>query len=321
MNLDDIEAFIAVVGSKSISQAAATLSLTQSAISKRIQNLEKDLGVVLLDRSVKPPVPTVIGLGVHEQCLNILREVDKLRLNLSARSNLTGGLRLGMTQAVCDVILTDTVHLQRERWPELSIRATTGWANQLIERLSEGQIDAAIALMPTRKIFPLHVTAISLAQVDMAVVGPLGLGTGRAQRLSTLHKAGWILNPDGCGFRAELQRAHAALNLPFRVNLDTFARETQLEMVAVGLGLGLVPIPLLEISPHRDKLEIIAVSDFSLRAELWLCHTPTLGALDAPISAFAARAAMLFKGQVPRRHYQQSTLFPRPPTYEIDSRK
>ncbi|AYD04995.1 LysR family transcriptional regulator [Agrobacterium rhizogenes] len=296
MNLDDIEAFIAVVGARSLSQAAAILSLTQSAISKRIQNLEKDLGVTLLDRSVKPPVPTTVGLGVHEQCLNILKEVDKLRLTLSARSNLTGGARLGLTQAVCDVILADIVHLQRERWPELSIRATTGWANQIVEKLVDGQIDAAIVLMPTRKIFPHKVTAVSLAQVEMAIVGPLGSGGDRAQRLGTLHKSGWILNPDGCGFRAELQRAHAALNLPFKVNLDTFARETQLEMVAAGLGLGLVPVPLLEMSPHRTKLEIITVSDFSLRAELWLCHAPTLGALEPPISAFGARAATLFQG-------------------------
>lgn len=296
MNLDDMEAFIAVIGAKSLSQAAVTLSLTQSAISKRIQNLEKNLGVLLLDRSVKPPVPTAVGLAVHEQCLTILREVDRLRLTLSARSHLTGGVRLGLTQAVCDVILADIVTLQRNRWPELSIRATTGWANQLIDRLVDGQIDAAIALMPARKIFPSTVAATSLAQVEMVVVGPLGSDGGRAQRLTSLHKSGWILNPDGCGFRAELQRAHAALNLPFKVNLDTFARETQLEMVGAGLGLGLVPVPLLEMSPHRTKLEVIRVSDFSLRAELWLCCTPTLGALEPPVSAFGARAATLFQG-------------------------
>ncbi|BCP51506.1 LysR family transcriptional regulator [Kaistia sp. 32K] len=290
-----MEAFIAVVSNQSISQAAASLSLTQSAISKRIQSLERDLGVVLLDRTVKPPVPTAIGLDVYESSLKIGLEVEALRRTVAGRSSVTGGLRLGMTQAVCDVLLQDILQISHSHWPELSIQVTTGWANFIVDRLSDGQLDAGIVLMPSQKIFPANVVATSLAEVPMVVVASRNFAQKRSYRLSALHQPGWILNPDGCGFRAELQSAFAKRNLPFKVNLDTYARETQLEMVAAGMGLGLVPLPLLEASPHRANLVAIPVSDFSLRADLWLCHAAAPGDLAAPIQAFGARASAIFR--------------------------
>ena len=54
MKLDEIEAFVAVVRSQSLSQAADSLALTQPAVTRRIQNFEEALGVELLDRNTKP---------------------------------------------------------------------------------------------------------------------------------------------------------------------------------------------------------------------------------------------------------------------------
>lgn len=294
MNLDDMEAFIAVVRNQSITHAAAVLSLSQPAISKRIRNLEKGLDVQLLDRQRKPPTPTAIGLQVYEHCLEIWREIDRLRQFVAGASPLAGGLRLGMTQAVCDMALSGILQLQRRHWPELAVSTTTGWANFIVERLAEGHLDAGIVLMPAGKVFPRNVVSLPLASVPMAVVARRGLGQKRSHRLAGLHHHGWILNPDGCGFRAALHRALAARNLSLKVNLDTFARETQLEMIAEGLGLGLLPVPLLEASPHRDRVETLDVSDFSLLAELWLCHPPAPGRLEAPIKAIGVDVAARF---------------------------
>jgi DNA-binding transcriptional LysR family regulator len=55
MKIDDIEAFVTVVRCQSISAAAQVLELTQPAVTRRIQNFEEALGVVLLDRNTKPP--------------------------------------------------------------------------------------------------------------------------------------------------------------------------------------------------------------------------------------------------------------------------
>src|SRR5450756_866554 len=78
MKTDDLRAFDAVVRYGSISEAARSMDLTQSAITRRIQNLEEALGAQLLDRSTKPPHPSLLGLRVYQQTKTVLREIDAL---------------------------------------------------------------------------------------------------------------------------------------------------------------------------------------------------------------------------------------------------
>jgi len=61
MNTRDIEAFLAVVDTGSIVGAAQRLNLTQPGVTRRVQNLEQNLGIDLLDRQSKPLKPTAAG--------------------------------------------------------------------------------------------------------------------------------------------------------------------------------------------------------------------------------------------------------------------
>ena len=79
MKTDDIEAFVAVLRSGSLNAAALSLGLTQPAITRRLQSLEQDLRVELLDRHTKPLKPTRLGQEVYGHCRAILREMDALR--------------------------------------------------------------------------------------------------------------------------------------------------------------------------------------------------------------------------------------------------
>nr|WP_234889258.1 LysR family transcriptional regulator [Agrobacterium vitis] len=295
VKFDDIEAFISVVRRQSLSHAAQSMALTQSAISRRIQNFEEDLGLIVLDRNSKPPRPTPMGLRVYDQCLKIAREMEKLRALVSGSTPLTGGLRLGMTQAICDLSLHDVLRLQKKNWPVLDVQVITGWANYVVDHVKNGTIDAGVVLMPARKSFSSDVVVTPLAHCEMAVVAAKGFGQQRSYRLADVYQHGWILNPDGCGFRAELGQSLAAGGLPLKINLDTFARETQLEMVAEGYGLGLVPKPLLARSIHRERIEILPISDFSPSADLWLVCAPELGGFTEPVQSFAEIAASIFR--------------------------
>ncbi|MBL0952050.1 MAG: LysR family transcriptional regulator, partial [Pseudomonas sp.] len=96
MKIDDIDAFVAVIRLQSLNQAAESLQLTQSAITRRLQNFEEALGVELLDRNTKPLKPTPIGLRVYEQCRSVQREIDALRDLVASDAMPSGSLRLGV---------------------------------------------------------------------------------------------------------------------------------------------------------------------------------------------------------------------------------
>lgn len=292
MKIEDIEAFVAVVHAQSISAAAALLQLTQPSITRRVQNLEEGLGVELLDRHTKPPRPNAMGREVYGQCRAVLREVDALRELAAHDTRASGGLRLGVTQGLGDLLLPGGLALLRAQWPALTLQISTGWGSQLLQRIDQGELDAACALLPATHPLPREVQGDKLGSMRLVVVGARGALAKARPKLADCAPLGWVLNPDGCGFRAGLQRELAGRGLKLVLRLETFGRELQLQMVAEGLGLGLVPERFVDSSVHGQQLEVIAVADFKPTVDLWLLKGRQLGKLGEPVQAFGQHAAV-----------------------------
>ncbi len=98
--------------------------------------------------------------------------------------------------------------------------------------------------------------------------------------IADLAEQQWILNPQGCGYRAALQRAMDGVGKQVRLGIDMHGTETQLRLVSVGLGLGLAPTRLLANSHFLKDLCPVQVADFALKLDLWLLRAPALGNLS-----------------------------------------
>lgn len=291
MKLDDIDAFVAVIRSQSLGQAAESLQLTQSAITRRIQSLEVSLGVELLDRQTKPLKPTPTGLRVYEQCLQILREVEALRALVASDTPPSGVLRLGVPQSIGETVLMDALHRLNAEYGELQVQIGSGWGAYLLNRLDNAELDAVAVLFPANKTFPDNLVAEPLGRVPLCVVAARDGAIGQPKRLADCYQHGWVLNPDGCGFRAGLQRALADQGLTLQINLETFGSELQLGIVAEGRGLGLVPAPVLGRSQYRAALQVLDLEDFRPDSELWLVYPRFIGKLLQPVRLFGAAVA------------------------------
>lgn len=287
MKIDDIEAFVAMVRCQSISQAARELGLTQPSITRRLQNLEENLGAQLLDRQTKPPKPTDLGWRVHTQCLEILRQVDALHEISATDLTPSGSIRLGLTQGIGEVAALAACQQLRTTWPQLKPLIATGSGGSiLMERVERDELDAAILFLPQGAQVPRNLEGTQLAQSQLVIVGRQGEWPAKRYDLTVCNARGWILNPDGCGFRAGLKRALAAKNLPLLVNLDSYGRDLQLQCVAEGLGLGLIPLKLLQASPWQSQVQTVPVSEFKPLINLWLITGKPLGMLAQPVQQF-----------------------------------
>jgi DNA-binding transcriptional LysR family regulator len=295
MKIDDIEAYVAVIRAQSLQQAAQTLGLTQPAITRRLQNFEEALGVELLDRNTRPLKATAMGRVVYEQCRVIQREIDVLRERVANDTPPVGALRLGVAQTIADIALPDALREFRAAYPDLQASASSGWGSQLLQRVEAGELDAAAILLPANKAFAETLAARSLGRVKLAVVAPKGPLKKRVHTLAECQSIGWVLNPDGCGFREGLQRALSGLGLALKLNLETLGTELQLQLVADGNGLGLVPLPLLQASRHEAELDVLTLSDFKPLIDIWLVHPRVLGKLQQPVERFGAAVERQFK--------------------------
>ena len=294
MKIDDISAFVAVVRNQSVSAAAEALGLTQSAITRRVQSLECALGVDLLDRSVKPPKPSGMGRQVFEQCCKVLQEVEQLRHLVQADHAPTGVFRIGVIQTIGDVVLLDTLQRLDQSFTGLHTEVSSGWGAQLVERVANAEIDAAVALFPATKVLPEGLRGRRLGNIELVVVAKQGTMNKRAYKLREIFTLGWVLNPDGCGFRAGLARALAEQGLSFKINLEIFGTDLQLGLAANGLGLSLMPRPIFERSCHRAQLEIVNVSDFKPLLDIWLVQSLQPGPVQHAIDFFAEAVQSAF---------------------------
>jgi DNA-binding transcriptional LysR family regulator len=97
LNIADIEAFAVVAEMRSIAKASAGLHLSQPAITRRLQNLENQLGVRLFDRDSRPMVLTPEGQEAYKHAKNVLASASELQTAVIPGKKLTGGFRLGFS--------------------------------------------------------------------------------------------------------------------------------------------------------------------------------------------------------------------------------
>ncbi|WP_278652134.1 LysR family transcriptional regulator [Pandoraea pnomenusa] len=285
MNTHDLQAFVAVVESESMVKASEKLFLTQPGLTRRVQNLERTLGMELLDRQSKPLKPTAVGNEVYGLARSVLRAVDDLMAVASHEREPTGEFRIGVPPFLSELALAQPIDRLREAFPRLTLRVTAGWSPGLLQSLERAKVDAAVVLMPEHAPLPEGLQASCLAQKPTVVVAPSTLSLPAPPiTLAALSRYPWVLNQDGCGMRSALSRAVSAAGLPFNVAVEAFGSELQLSLVARGMGVGLVAPESLARSPHLDALQIVDVVDFQSRLNVWLVHGALPKRLMRPIA-------------------------------------
>ena len=286
MRIDDIDALLAVVQFSSLSQAADHLGITQSAITRRLQSLEQSLGTRLLDRQTKPLRLTTVGQRVYQQCLTMKREARRLYALANEEGEARGPLRLGLPQSLSELCLSRTLAGLSAHSAEADVTVSCGWGGQLLSRLENLDLDAMLAIGPANLTIPDTLRATRLRPLAVGVIVRQGVFS-EGMTLSEVARLGWVVNPEGCGLRAGVIRYLEQQGSPFKVNVESAGIHLQLQLVANGAGVGIVPLAVLENSPLRESLQVIASEEYCPENYLWLLSAPDQGNLAPAIREFA----------------------------------
>src|ERR1700756_4604975 len=98
MNLFDLEAFASVIETGSVVAAGARPHLSQSAVTRRIQNVENELNIPLLHRDARPLQPTKAGLETYEHARRVLSSMNDLKSAFAEGAELSGEFRFRFTR-------------------------------------------------------------------------------------------------------------------------------------------------------------------------------------------------------------------------------
>jgi DNA-binding transcriptional LysR family regulator len=283
MNLIDLEAFVSVVDRGSIVAAAAHLHLTQSAVTRRIQNLEDALGSPLLDRQTRPLQPTRAGRETYEFAKPVLSSVNDLKTGIMHGGEPSGDFRFGMSRSLGDLAIGLPIRCLRADLPKVRIQAFVQWSSVLLERLATRALDCAVVLLPEGSIPPFSLMSECIGSVPFTVVAAKSTRLSQPATLEELASNAWVLNPHGCSARQMLESAFRQRGLPFVSAVEAEGFELQLSLISDGVGLGLVMPQVIESSALRKHIKPVTVKGLSPRHNVWILHSKHIGRLASAV--------------------------------------
>ena len=272
-----LKLFRDIAQTRSFSRAAATNGLSQSAVSQQVQELEKALGVTLLDRSRRPLLVTPAGQLYADFCRDVLRRRVELEEALKVLKHETSGpVRVA---SIYSVGLSEMVELERQfgaRQPEAHLQVEYLQPAKVYAAVLGDQADLGLVSYPhpTReiKVIPWRQEEMVLAT---APDHPL------AKKAASIHAPIPIADLNGVdfvGFDAEL---------PIRGAVDRFLKEKGVEVnvsvhfdniemikeaVAHRVGVSIMPHRVMREDIRQKRLAAIRLAGASLYRPLGIIH-------------------------------------------------
>ncbi|MFF3934801.1 LysR family transcriptional regulator [Streptomyces phaeofaciens] len=244
MELTVWRTFVTVCRLGSLSAAATELNHTQSAVSRQIAGLERQLGVPLMERHARGVRPTPAGEVFRRHALATLNEAD--RAVRAVRDAHDGAfdrpLAVGATPSLAAGIVPEAIRGLLERAGSVRWSLLPGLSARLHHRVVAGDLDIAVVTdAPPGLPHDPRVERRFLGVDDMVVLLPVGhpqAGRGPVH-IQTLADETWVEDNDGS---AALLRQHAArAGVNARIDLTAADLPGKLALVATGHAIALIP--------------------------------------------------------------------------------
>ncbi|MEV7503262.1 LysR family transcriptional regulator [Streptomyces sp. NPDC093018] len=293
MDLTVWRTFVTVCRLGSLSAAAAELHHTQSALSRQIAGLERQLGVPLLERHPRGARPTPAGEVFRHHALATLTEADRaLRAVRAAREgSYDRPLAVGATPSLAAGVVPEAVRALLKQAGPLRWSLLPGSSGRLHQRVATGDLDLAVVTdAPPGLPHDPRTKRRFLGLDDMVVALPTDhprAGRGPVSVQSFVDET-WAEDNDGS---AALLRQHAArAGINVRIDLTAADLPGKLALVATGHAIALIPGVLTRAL--RPDITTVRLVDPPTRGIYTLTprrdpHPSTPALLDALASAFA----------------------------------
>jgi len=252
MDISNYTSFIAVAEHGTFSKAADALFITQPAISKRIAQLEEQLGSQLFDRIGKRIKLNAAGMAllpIAERILQDVKESQRVIENLSG--NVSGHLSLVTSHHIGLRRLPDVLKKYTEDYPQVRLDLAFMDSENACQKIEKGDYELGVVTLPLVPSKRLKVTPLWSDPLTIAVAldHPLVKIAGdKTITLNQLAKHSAILPAVGTYTRSVIEdpiiKKHGALD----VILETNYLETIRMMVSIGLGWSALPRAMLDDS-------------------------------------------------------------------------
>ncbi len=262
MNLHQLEIFRVVAQTRSYSRAAATLFLSQPAVSMQVRTLERSLGLTLLERRGRSLRLTEAGrelLAYSERIFALLDETKMVLDELRGARRGTVNVAASTTAGIYVVpALLGSFH-RRHPGVNLTLDVLNRYA--VHERVRNDEADLAIMGL-IEDVHDLEVAEF-LPNELVVTASPRHPLAGRARiPLEELGRETFLLREAGSGTRTDVERIFAQHGVPLRLGMELRSSGAIKQAVAAELGITVIPLAALELELATGRLVILDVVGF-----------------------------------------------------------
>jgi len=275
MDLRQLKYFVAIAEQENFSRAAQQLYVAQSALSRRMRDLESELGVRLFDRHLRGAALTPDGHDLLERARSLLRGFDQLRSDLgTAKGRRAGPVGVGMTPNFAAVVGAAFALKVRQAFPEARLRIVEAYSPELRQMITGGAIDMAV--LSGNNPVPVHTLAVEpLFEDRLCLVGLASDPLLKRQEIHVRQLRGLPLILTGmssAGIRNEIESLASRKRVPLDVTVEVGSISLATEMIQLGMGY---TIYVGAGITHKKQLAAVPISALWLpRSLAWSLERP-----------------------------------------------
>ena len=259
MEFWQLQTFLMVIETESLTAAAERLHLSQPSVSTHVRALEEELGLSLFHRTGRGMKPTNAGkelAGLATEVLSRTRAFESRAAEL--RGDVTGVLRLGAIYSGADLRIATNVGRLRQQFPELRVELSVQSSGNNIKSLLEHELDLAYV---EGHFDDERLCLQRIATSRVGIIGPFAWKQDLpAGNWSKLAQFPWLFQSETCSYYQLLKQLGKTHNVTFEPAYRSDMFGTLWELVAKGSALSLVDLD--SVATHVEAEEIFVWGDF-----------------------------------------------------------
>ena len=261
-SLRQLEIFVAISRTGSVSRAAEALSLSQSAMSTALSELERQFNLQLFDRVGKSLRINETGQQLLPRAVELLDRAKEIENLLQGHAGF-GHMRIGATLTVGNYLATILVARFLQEHPESRIQLQVHNTSTIVQQIANHELDLGLiegdCNHPDIEVQPWIADELV---VFSAPDHPLA--SQRKVSLEQLLQEEWILREKGSGTRETFDRAFHSHHSKLKIRLELEHTEAIKRAVESGLGIGCISRLALKDAFRRGSLVPISTPNLDL---------------------------------------------------------
>ncbi|CAH0997340.1 HTH-type transcriptional activator CmpR [Emticicia aquatica] len=264
--LNQLQIFLKVVKTQSVTKASEELHLTQPAVSIQLKNFQDQFEIPLTEVVGRKIFITDFGREIAEAAENIINQVYAINYKtLAYKGQLTGRLKISVVSTgkyVMPFFLSD--FMKQHPGVELLMDVTN--KSKVVESLEKNEVDfALVSILPNK----LNVEKLDLLQNKLYLVGNSNKKyKKRATTTDVFKELPLIFREKGSGTRQTMENFIEQNSISVLNKMELTSNEAVKQAVLAGLGYSIMPLIGIKSELYNDELQIIPVKGLPIKT-IW----------------------------------------------------